>query len=500
MLTISRARLRQFRTVCRQAGLRASRHRDPRVTFTATAESLWLRAGNDQVAIAHEIRETFPPGEFSLPLSVVAQCESRRALPVTFDRDAAGQITAHWSDRNIPQQVQYQPTDALPTREFPPLPDRSESNEPKLLAALRDAAATTDDQALRYALHCMQLRGADGSIATTDTRQLLVQRGFRFPWTEPLLVPANPVFACAELPRDTPVAVGQAGDWLSFALGPWHVGLKLERERKFPPIDNALPAAAAATTHLTVSSADADFVLDCLARLPGHADEPATVTLDLNGHVALRAKSAGESRVTEVVLTNSQYRGEPLRLATDRNFLGRAIRLGLREFDLYSSGAPIRACDGRRTYVWALLDPEGALAPTDDMQCFASPVNGGSSPAVSADDPAPITRPPAKHSPRTSSRSSRVTMPDKNTPSTTTATAANTDPPHAVKTPRSPSSDKLPHDKSESPLAQALGLRSALRATLAQTDRLILSLKRQKQQSRLVASTLRSLKQLQDVA
>ena len=86
-------------------------------------------------------------------------------------------------------------------------------------------------------------------------------------------------------------------------------------------------------------------------------------------------------------------------------------------------------------------------------------------------------------------------MPDKTTPATTTATAAQTDPPPAAKSPRAPASEKA-----ESPLTQALGLRSALRATLAQTDRLILSLKRQKLQSRLVASTLRSLKQLQEVA
>ena len=46
-------------------------------------------------------------------------------------------------------------------------------------------------------------------------------------------------------------------------------------------------------------------------------------------------------------------------------------------------------------------------------------------------------------------------------------------------------------------IEQAIALRDALRESVNKTNELIRSLKRQKQQSRLVASTLASLKQLQ---
>jgi hypothetical protein len=51
-----------------------------------------------------------------------------------------------------------------------------------------------------------------------------------------------------------------------------------------------------------------------------------------------------------------------------------------------------------------------------------------------------------------------------------------------------------------SPMEAAIAVRDSLRGTLLQTVNLIAALKRQEKQSRLVKSTLDSLKQLQSVA
>ena len=53
---------------------------------------------------------------------------------------------------------------------------------------------------------------------------------------------------------------------------------------------------------------------------------------------------------------------------------------------------------------------------------------------------------------------------------------------------------------SGSPIEQTAALRDALRATARQANELLRSLKRQKRQSRIVETTLASLKQLQRVA
>ena len=54
-----------------------------------------------------------------------------------------------------------------------------------------------------------------------------------------------------------------------------------------------------------------------------------------------------------------------------------------------------------------------------------------------------------------------------------------------------------PADRVAGPIEQAVVLRDSLRDTLAKTNQLIHCLKQQKRQSKLVAETLASLKQLQ---
>ena len=54
-------------------------------------------------------------------------------------------------------------------------------------------------------------------------------------------------------------------------------------------------------------------------------------------------------------------------------------------------------------------------------------------------------------------------------------------------------------DQKTSPIEQAIAVRNTLRNLLDETNALITALKRQKQQSRLVQSTLQSLRQLEGV-
>ena len=73
--------------------------------------------------------------------------------------------------------------------------------------------------------------------------------------------------------------------------------------------------------------------------------------------------------------------------------------------------------------------------------------------------------------------------------------------PAADKTPATKTSiHQLKPDDHASPIEQVVALRDKLRETVNQANELIRSLQRQKKQSRLVASTLASLKELQKVA
>ena len=72
---------------------------------------------------------------------------------------------------------------------------------------------------LRYALDHIELR-ENGQVIGTDGHQLLVQRGFDFPWKGDAIIPASKLFACKELPRDLPVSVAKVEKTFAFRLGP----------------------------------------------------------------------------------------------------------------------------------------------------------------------------------------------------------------------------------------------------------------------------------------
>ena len=86
------------------------------------------------------------------------------------------------------------------------------------------------------------------------------------------------------------------------------------------------------------------------------------MTLDVNGHVAVRAKSADQAKPTEVVLTNSTCSGEPTRININRIYLKRAMRLGLRDLCLYGAEAALLGHADNRKLVWMPLEPGAAIA------------------------------------------------------------------------------------------------------------------------------------------
>jgi hypothetical protein len=134
----------------------------------------------------------------------------------------------------------------------------------------------------------------------------------------------------------------------------------------FPTVTRHIPSAAEAKVRCLFSAADAGFLAETLPRLPCDDDGNRPVTLDLNGHVAVRAKPSDSTRPTEVVLTGSSFTGEPIRVNTNRTYLTRAMRLGLRELSITGTETALACSDECRTYVWMPLSPESAIPPATD--------------------------------------------------------------------------------------------------------------------------------------
>jgi hypothetical protein len=468
MITITRSMARQLRAVLRRAGLTKGRHGNPAaLRFNANADGLTLAASRIDVAIEYRHPGQFPVSQFALPMDVLAVVEGRDDGLVTFTpSDTGSTVTVRWTDRGVAKEQVFETLILADLPPVPGLPERWADNDASLITALNDAMATRDAESTRFALGCVQVGGADGEIAATDSRQLLIQRGYRFPWQEELLFTGTDVFAARELLGHDTVRIGRSERGVAVQAGPWTVYLQLGTGR-FPDVRRIIPAKSAVATTLQITPADAEFLTQSLGGLPCDDSLSQPITLDLNGAVAIRARSGAESAVSELVLSNSTRTGDDLRMHLNRQYLARAVELGFRELQFVNGEAPVVCREQQRTYLWAPLDKDSMIPATEHALRSCSPVKGvPSTPSA----PRPVNRIAERLPKRT--RHSSATPPTRRLRKTT-----------------APGSPDV--------IARTLELRSQLRSVLQGLGDLVRQIRQQRKQSRLAKSTLAALKQLQ---
>ncbi len=478
MITVTRSLARQLRATFRR--LFNARGSGPALTFTAGPEGLSVRVKSSDAAIEYLVPGDFSPDTFTIPIEVLDDFDGRKEDPVRLERISKEHVTAEWQDGGVPQMVRYNALEAVDG--FPPLPETFVQNPPSLWHALKEAGDTTDPDSIRYAIGHILLKGATGTIASTDGRQLLVQSGFEFPWDDQVLVPRSKIFGSAGLSRDQPVDAGRAGDWVVLRSNPWTVWLAINREGRFPEVERHVPQPGSATARLLIDPSDAAFLESALSKLPADETNNWPVTVDLNGSLAIRARPSGQARSTELVLARSERVGDPIRLNTNRKFLARALKMGFREVLIYGDKSPVLCQDEHRQYLWALLDSESAIEPSADAIRIDSASIGTSVTLAPATHPKKERRIPPVNRVEQTNRFSPEKVPQR--------VAARA----AVK-PRATSKRRNVADLIE----QAETVRSSLRETLVKTNELLKALKQHRRETRAVRSTLASLRQLQTI-
>jgi hypothetical protein len=476
MITIERRQARRLRSLFRRSVLGIA-HRGSIPPLVLRAELTQLRAQYRYGALAleHVQPGTYRPAEaIALPLDALADCESRDDSPVVLESIAPDRTIVRWEDRGIPQTREYQ---AVAFDASPEPPTAFEPAAPGLLDALADASAIAAQEATRYALNCIQLKGAGREIVATDGRQLLIQGGYTFPFEADFLLRRSPIFACKALPHEEPLTIGATDTHVVLRTGPWTLFLEIQTDLRFPKVDSVLPDLRAATTQLQLDAEDARFLLPALDRLPGADDSNAPMTLDLNGQVAIRAKAPDQSGVTELVLARSQYTGAPVRLNTNRAFLARALRLGFSEIAITAAESPVVCRDRTRSYCWQPLSEESAIAPTDDVTRIES---------------GPATRAPAHQPGKTPKAKSLM-----NEPARKIAQSDGIGLPVATGQTNGTSSTQGAGSSTLTALIEeAVVLHEVLGDARSRTQRLVAGLRRHKKQTRLMSSALVALKQL----
>jgi hypothetical protein len=344
---------------------------------------------------------------------------------------------------------------------------------------LNDASLTASTDAIRYATNCIQLRGKQGQIVGTDGKQLLVQGGFTFPWAEDVLIPASAVFGCRELHGQEPVAIGKTEEHVTVTAGPWTFSFTIEKDARFPNVDSIIPSGKQNGTTLQLDPADSQYALGTLDSLPGGSDDDSPVTVEGNGHVALRACGENQPAPTEIVLARSQVQGRQISFATNRAYLVRVLQLGFTSISVSGADRPVVCQHGKRHYVWQPLPKEAVIRASE---------NGVHLSSLDAQTPLP---PAATNG---HSRAKTALLEDEE-PSVGKEPVANTAPQPAPVAQAS-------HERSGTAavLEEAEAIKNLLRDAYTRTHQLITGIKRYRKQAQVVRSALGSLRQLQEVA
>jgi hypothetical protein len=320
------------------------------------------------VAVSYQEPGRFTSDELDLPITFLDDCQGCRDDAVILEATDDKTVGVRWSDSGIAQTAVFDRPNRSGETVWPKTPRKLAENPTRLITALRDASDTTDSESSRYALGHIQLRPKRGEITATDGQQLLVQRGFSFPWHDDVLIARSGVFGHAELQATEVVSIGCTDDWVTILAGPWTLQFAVNKEGRFPRIDDLLRPVAAACSSCHLSPGDTQRLQRALPLLPAADEHDAPATIDLNGHFAVRARAAWGTEPVEIKLAEGRPTGEPIQIATNRSFLQKAAKLGLREVHLFGKAAPLLAVDEHRSYVWMPLAAQQIVPPSQPAE------------------------------------------------------------------------------------------------------------------------------------
>lgn len=178
-----------------------------------------------------------------------------------------------------------------------------------------------------------------------------------------ILVPATDVFTASPIAKAETLHGGVSEQELVLKADDWIIRLWLNREGRFPQVEQVLNQFGPISNRVYVDQEDLKFFARHFKRIPGAKREYSPVTLDLNGHVDLTAAGDEHQGPLRMRLGRSVHLGEPVRCSVNRNYLHRAAKLGAKEWRRFEGREPLVCLGEQLTYIVQPI--EGLSAPND---------------------------------------------------------------------------------------------------------------------------------------
>jgi len=329
MILCTRVEARDFRVLFARCS--AGRARGPAppllIRFAGSTRTLCSTTDEGVVLMHSSVVEGERDELLVLPGSILGEVEGSTDEGVKLDRQSKLRGVLHWHTGDQPRTLPVELILPGKQHEIPALPSLT-SVPPKLLSALHECGRSAARDSGRFALSKIQFQGKSGRVIGTDGKAALVCRGFKFGFTENVLVAAVPVFGAKPLSRVSEVHVGRTATHLVVVAGPWSVWLPTDDKSRYPDVAGIIPRQP--PTIVEIDEQDAVELLRVLPTLPGNSDEnrPVTITIEANGTVTIRGRDPNSAETKESALVRSRTTGTPTHLTLDRRFLARALSLG----------------------------------------------------------------------------------------------------------------------------------------------------------------------------
>ena len=398
MVFLERRIVQLFRAAVKRCTERPTTRADQvPVQIRLTPDGLQMHASMPDVTVIYSQPEPVGNDVFTFPLSRLGEWEGRTADLIEIGRVSPDLASVRWPERGRQRQMEIPLLEPETMSPLPELPKKFTAMPSDFLQSLYDVSQTTADEPTKYLVNRVQFRGKHGTIAGTDTRQLLVCGGFKFPFTEDLLLPRATVFGLPPFRQAEDVGIARTAKHVAIRVSPWTIVFRIDTDGRFPDFAAIVPRPSNSNMRLRLAAEDGQRFLDSLARrVKGSGVKDDAVTLDTHEVACLRFELEG--RVTEVKLVNSQFSGKPTRICFNLPQLLRMLELRFNEFEIRDPDKPIVARDGERLFLSMLLSPILAIPPCpnayqvpDDVQTPTQPLavarRGTRSPVVISNSP-----------------------------------------------------------------------------------------------------------------
>jgi hypothetical protein len=299
-----------------------------------------------------------------LPGSILGEIEGSTDEPVSIERQAKLRAVVSWHGGDKPRTVPVELILPGKQHELPTPPDLAPVPA-QFLVALHECGRSAAKENGRFALSHIQLQGRSGRVVGTNGKVALLCNGFRFPFTDDLLIPAIPVFGSKALTHIKEVSVGRTPTHLVVAADAWMIWLPIQTKARYPDVASVVPKHHSTT--VSIDEQDATELLKRLPTLPGNNEEFRPVTLSADRVVKIVARDSASSETREVTLARSHASGPSVRVALDRRVLARAVSLGCHTLNL-NADKPVVAEGEGMTLIAAPLDSFQVVSPTSEVK------------------------------------------------------------------------------------------------------------------------------------